>query len=69
MADGTRLAIAEMLAGGVTCFSDMYFYPDVVGEVAAEAGMRAVLGMIALDVPTAWAADADEYLRKGLAAA
>jgi 5-methylthioadenosine/S-adenosylhomocysteine deaminase len=66
VADGARLAVAEMLAGGITCFSDMYFYPDVVGEVAAEAGMRAVLGMIALDVPTAWATDADEYLRKGL---
>jgi 5-methylthioadenosine/S-adenosylhomocysteine deaminase len=66
VADGTRLAVAEMLAGGITCFSDMYFYADVVGEVAAAAGMRAVLGMIALDVPTVWAADADEYLRKGL---
>jgi 5-methylthioadenosine/S-adenosylhomocysteine deaminase len=66
VADGTRLAIAEMLAGGITCFSDMYFYPDVVGEVATETGIRAVLGMIALDTPTAWAADADEYLRKGL---
>ena len=52
--------------GGITCFSDMYYYPDVTGTVAAEAGMRAVLGMIALDFPTAWAKDADEYLRKGL---
>src|SRR5512138_97958 len=66
VADGARLAVAEMLAGGITCFSDMYFYPDVVGEIATEAGVRAVLGMIALDVPTAWASDADEYLRKGL---
>jgi 5-methylthioadenosine/S-adenosylhomocysteine deaminase len=66
VADGTRLAIAEMLAGGITCFSDMYFYADVTGAVAAEAGMRAVLGMIALDAPTVWANDADEYLRKGL---
>ncbi len=66
VADGTRLAIAEMLAGGITCFSDMYYYPDVVGEVATEAGMRAVLGMIALDFPTVWARDAEEYLRKGL---
>jgi 5-methylthioadenosine/S-adenosylhomocysteine deaminase len=66
VADGTRLAIAEMLAGGITCFSDMYYYPDVVGEVAAEAGIRAVLGMIALDFPTVWARDAEEYLRKGL---
>jgi 5-methylthioadenosine/S-adenosylhomocysteine deaminase len=66
VADGTRLAIVEMLAGGITCFSDMYFYPDVTGSVARELGMRAVLGMLALDLPTAWAADADEYLRKGL---
>jgi 5-methylthioadenosine/S-adenosylhomocysteine deaminase len=66
VADGTRLAIAEMLAGGITCFSDMYFYPDVTGTIAAETGMRAVLGLIALDAPTAWAKDPDEYLRKGL---
>jgi 5-methylthioadenosine/S-adenosylhomocysteine deaminase len=66
VADGTRLAIAEMLTGGITCFSDMYFYPDVTGGVAVEAGMRAVLGMLALDLPTAWAKDAEEYLRKGL---
>ncbi len=66
VADGTRLAIAEMLVGGITCFSDMYYYPDVTGTVAVESGMRAVLGLIALDFPTAWAANADEYLRKGL---
>ena len=66
IADGTRLAIAEMLLGGTTCFSDMYYYPDVVGEVAVETGIRAVLGMIVLDVATAWAADAEEYLRRGL---
>jgi 5-methylthioadenosine/S-adenosylhomocysteine deaminase len=66
VADGTRLAIAEMLAGGITCFADMYYYPDVAGEVASELGMRAVLGMIALDTPSPWAANAEEYLRKGL---
>jgi 5-methylthioadenosine/S-adenosylhomocysteine deaminase len=66
IADGSRLAIAEMLRGGITCFSDMYYHPDITGTVAAEAGMRAVLGMIALDFPTPWAKDPEEYLRKGL---
>jgi 5-methylthioadenosine/S-adenosylhomocysteine deaminase len=66
IADGTRLAIAEMLRGGITCFGDMYYHPDVTGIVAADAGMRAVLGMIALDFPTPWAKDTEEYLRKGL---
>ncbi|HET6756757.1 MAG TPA: amidohydrolase family protein, partial [Burkholderiales bacterium] len=26
--DGTLLACAEMLRGGVTCFNDMYFFPE-----------------------------------------
>ena len=64
--DGSQLAVAEMLRGGITCFNDMYFYPDITGRVAAAAGMRAVVGMIVLDFPTVWAANADEYLQKGL---
>ncbi|MCF6281415.1 MAG: TRZ/ATZ family hydrolase [Candidatus Polarisedimenticolaceae bacterium] len=64
--DGTQLAMAEMLRGGTTCFNDMYFYPDTTARVAAAAGMRVVVGLIVIDFPTAWAADADEYLKKGL---
>jgi 5-methylthioadenosine/S-adenosylhomocysteine deaminase len=65
--DGTELAIAEMLRGGTTCFNDMYFFPDVVARVAAEHGMRAVVGMIVVDFPTSWAETAAEYFSKGLA--
>ncbi|QYZ67501.1 MAG: N-ethylammeline chlorohydrolase [Gammaproteobacteria bacterium (ex Lamellibrachia satsuma)] len=64
--DGTQLAIAEMLRGGTTCFSDMYFFPDVAGRAADAAGIRAVVGLIAIDFPSAWATDADDYLHKGL---
>ena len=63
--DGTRLAIAEMLRGGTTCFNDMYFFPDTAANVALEAGIRAVIGLIMIDFPTAWAKDAQEYLDKG----
>jgi 5-methylthioadenosine/S-adenosylhomocysteine deaminase len=66
IADGTRLAIAEMIRGGVTCFNDMYFYPDITGKVSSSAGMRAVVGMILIDFPSAWANDADEYLHRGI---
>lgn len=65
--DGTRLAIAEMLRGGVTCFNDMYFFPEAAAAVAREAGMRACVGLIAVDFPTAYARHLDEYLDKGLA--
>lgn len=66
--DGTRLAAAEMLRGGITTCSDMYFYPEAAAEAFAEMGMRAVVGVVMLEFPTAFASDADDYLRKGLAA-
>ncbi len=65
--DGTRLALAEMLRGGTTCFNDMYFFPEVTTTAVREAGMRACVGLIALDFPTAYARNLDEYLDKGLA--
>jgi 5-methylthioadenosine/S-adenosylhomocysteine deaminase len=64
---GTLLACAEMLRGGVTTFNDMYFFPDAVAAAARQVGMRAALGIIAIEFPTAYAADADDYLAKGLA--
>ena len=66
VADGSRLAIAEMIRGGTTCFNDMYFFPDVTGRVAARAGIRATVGLIAIDFPSAWASDADGYLNRAI---
>lgn len=65
--DGTLLACAEMLRGGVTCFNDMYFFPEMAGRAALDAGMRAALGIVLIEFPTAYASDAQDYLRKGLA--
>jgi len=65
--DGTLLACAEMLRGGITCFNDMYFYPEAGGHAALAAGMRAALGIIVIEIPSAYAADAQDYLSKGLA--
>ncbi len=65
--DGSQLAMAEMLRGGTTCFNDMYFFPEVTARAATEAGMRACIGLIVIDFPSAWAGSADEYLDKGLA--
>jgi 5-methylthioadenosine/S-adenosylhomocysteine deaminase len=65
--DGTALACAEMLRGGITCFGDMYFFPEAALEAALEAGMRAALGLVVIDLPTPYASDPADYLRKGLA--
>ncbi len=50
---GTRLGCLEMLLGGTTTFTDMYYFEDVVAEVALEAGMRGVLGETIIQFPVA----------------
>ena len=62
--DGTELAIAEMLSGGTTCFSDQYFFPEIVAETAVDLQMRAMIGTPVIEFPTAWATDTAEYLNK-----
>ncbi|MCZ6566357.1 MAG: TRZ/ATZ family hydrolase [Gammaproteobacteria bacterium] len=64
---GTQLAIAEMLRGGIKFFNDMYFFAETTARVAAEAGIRAHIGMILLDFPTPYAQDPNQYIAKGLA--
>lgn len=64
--DGTELAIAEQLKGGITSFSDMYFFPEIACELIHKSGIRAQVTIPVLDFPTPGARDADEALRKGL---
>jgi 5-methylthioadenosine/S-adenosylhomocysteine deaminase len=64
--DGTLLAAAEMIKSGTTCFNDMYFFPEAAAHAVREAGMRAAIGLILIDFPTAYAQSPDEYIEKGL---
>lgn len=66
--DNALFACAELLSGAVTCFNDMYFYPQATADAAVQAGIRAQLGLVVLEFPTAYAADADDYIQKGLEA-
>jgi len=66
---GTRLGCLEMLLGGTTTFTDMYYFEDVVAEVAKEAGIRGVLGETIIGFPVAdnkTPADALAYTEKYL---
>jgi len=65
--DGTEIAAAEMILSGITTTSDMYFFPDVAAQALRSAGMRTQVVFPIMNVPTAWATEAREYLDKGLA--
>jgi 5-methylthioadenosine/S-adenosylhomocysteine deaminase len=64
--DGTDLAIAEQIKGGITCFSDMYFFPKVASERVHNSGIRAQIAIPILDFPIPGASSADEAIRQGI---
>jgi len=64
VAGGTRLAMAEMLRAGITCFADMYFFPEEVARLARQHHLRVALGLPIVDARTPWAEDADAHLDK-----
>jgi len=62
---GSKLAIAEMLRTGTTCFNDHYMFPQATAVAVKETGIRACLGLQMMDVPTKWAKNGAEALEKG----
>lgn len=46
---GSKLAILEMIKSGTVFFNDMYFFPEETLRAAEEMGIRAAIGMIAID--------------------
>ncbi len=64
--DGSELALAEMIRGGTTCFNDHYMMPHISANVAKKCGMRGVIGLQMMDVPTLWAENGEQALQKGL---
>ena len=61
---GTKLACAEMIRSGVTCFADMYYFEDDVAQATAEAGLRAICAQTVLKFPGPDARDYEEALDK-----
>lgn len=64
--DGTELAIAEQIKSGISCFADMYFFPEMACERVHASGMRAQISIPVLNFAIPGARDADEALRKGV---
>jgi len=62
--DGTRLAVAEMLRAGTTCFNDMYFYPKEVAHVCQQVGIRASIGVPLIEHEAFGAIDLDSYFQE-----
>lgn len=65
--DGIRLAMAEMIRAGITCFADMYFFPEIGAAEARRAGLRAQIAFPVIEFANAWCKSSEEGFHKGLA--
>jgi 5-methylthioadenosine/S-adenosylhomocysteine deaminase len=61
---GTKLACAEMIRSGVTCFADMYYFEDDAAQAIEQAGLRAVCAQTILKFPSPDARDYEEALER-----
>ncbi len=61
---GTRLACAEMIRSGTTCFADMYYFEEAVAEATAAAGLRALCAQTVLKFPAPDAASFEDALAR-----
>jgi 5-methylthioadenosine/S-adenosylhomocysteine deaminase len=61
---GTRLACAEMIRSGTTCFADMYYFEEAAAEAAAAAGVRALCAQTVLKFPAPDAASFEDSLAR-----
>ncbi len=59
---GTKIACAEFIRTGVTCFADMYYFEEEVARATAEAGLRALCAESVLKFPTPDAASYEDAL-------
>ena len=61
---GTKLALLELIKGGTTTVSDMYFHTPVMAKVFEDYGLRAMLAVDALSLYSDWQKDLDFLCEK-----
>jgi 5-methylthioadenosine/S-adenosylhomocysteine deaminase len=61
--EGTLLAAAEMIRGGITTVADGYFFEDEVRRALAHSGLRAVAAQGVVDFPAPGVPDPRDNLR------
>ncbi len=59
---GSKLACAELIRSGVTCFADMYYFEEHIAQAVAEAGLRAVCSQTVMKFNAPDARDYEESL-------
>ncbi len=61
---GVKLACLEQIHFGITCFNDMYLFPDAVAEATKEMGMRAFISGVVFDMRPEFLSGVEPFFRR-----
>jgi len=61
---GVKLACLEQIHFGITCFNDMYLFPDAVAEAAKAMGMRAFVSGVVFDMRPEFLKEVEPFIRR-----
>jgi 5-methylthioadenosine/S-adenosylhomocysteine deaminase len=61
---GVKLGCLEQIRHGITCYSDMYYHPDVTAEATREMGLRAFISGVVFDMKPELLAQVEPFIRR-----
>lgn len=66
ISDSAKLAIAEMIKTGTTCFAEIHSPGELFIDIVRHTGIRCQAGFTLQEKPSIFGSDANDYLHKGL---
>jgi 5-methylthioadenosine/S-adenosylhomocysteine deaminase len=61
---GVKLGCLELIRSGITCYNDMYYFPDVTAQATREMGLRAFISGVALDMKPELLGQVEPFIRR-----
>ncbi len=61
---GVRLGCLEQIRFGITCFNDMYLFPETVAQATKEMGLRAFVSGVVFDMRPEFLKDVEPFMKR-----
>lgn len=61
---GVKLGCLELIRFGITCYNDMYYFPDVTARATKEMGLRAFISGVVFDMLPEMLSQVEPFIRR-----
>jgi 5-methylthioadenosine/S-adenosylhomocysteine deaminase len=61
---GVKLGCLELIRNGVTCYNDMYYFPDETAQATREMGLRAFISGVVFDMQPQLLQEVEPFIRR-----